>query len=401
MATKDQVFINFAKQTGTHTKGSKCGSLRGVGDGRVCYNMFYEGRILYSFGTHFPLAIRHQDARVEGAEGFGCGVGYIINGDKYSVSTSSHQGGAISMLQKNVQIPFSALESAWNWKLQQNVYYKEWGQWHTLEEAQADAAATGKSVWDAWGYTTNPEWVNRPNALAQLLRDGKGGFRIVAFQKDTWEYRFCPAKDGVEWTCWYDSKEVPEEYQILQYSGDPKEMQGRHRLGAVLFRIREHTFLSSFDQLDRSNYFLCHVPGEPTSVEEAYENLVPEAVKALPSREGVLRQGDWFFIPASPDKDVQRLIRSWSKSQESNHRLGGSGGTHVVTRMRSVPRATIADEAAGRMQQPLEFVQGCVRHDPPSRRPEHKRLKLGDGKTWYVPVKNTSEAGWGARGNVD
>jgi len=386
MANKDQVIANFAQQTGKYTHGSR---------GREgSYNLWYSGRILYSFGTHFPLAIRyHSGAEIpEGSEGFGCGVQYIVNGDKYSATTTQHQNQAIKSLKPNVQIPFSALENAWNYGLERDVYYKEWGEWHTREEALEDAKAAGKSIWDEWGSIQNPLWVNRANALAQALLRGDSGFKIVRYRKDTWEYSF--KLDGKEdqWSPYYQGLDIPEEFELRNQYGDG--CRSAHRLGAVLFTIRGTSFLSSFDEQDRSNYFLCQVPGSPTTIEEAYENLVPDAVKALPSREGVLRQGDWFFIPVSEDKDTLRSIRKAApyitNTNTSAYRLGGATGTHVVTRAR-------------RTADGLLVVQGCVRHDPQGfgRRPEHRRLKIGDGKQWYIPVKNTSEAGWGAVGNVD
>jgi len=409
MASKDEVFSNYRRQTGKRTQGST------GRDGQ--YNLLYHGRTLYSFGTHFPLAIRyHSGAEIpEGSEGFGCGVQYIVNGDKYSATTTQHQNQAIKSLKPNVQIPFSALENAWNWGLQETMYYKEWGQWYSFEEAceiERKAQGVGPDAFvqiysAGWGSTTNRDWVNRANALAEKLRDGSGGFKIVAYRKDTWQHTH---DGGKTWAPGYFSSgnfvDTGEPYDagivccgeadcdwVGPYPRTGEQPISTHRLGAVLFTIRGNTFLSSFDELDRTNYFLCQVPGSPTTIEEAYEALVPDVVKALPSREGVLRQGDWFFIPVSEDKDTLRSIRKAApyvtNTNTSAYRLGEATGTHVVTRAR-------------RTADGLLVVQGCVRHSPADgRRPEHKRLKLGDGKQWYVPVKNTSEAGWGARGNVD
>lgn len=60
-------------------------------------NMFIDGDILYSYGYHFPLAIRFENGT------------YLLNGDKYSVSTSAHQSQCFHM---GPQIPFSALNAA-------------------------------------------------------------------------------------------------------------------------------------------------------------------------------------------------------------------------------------------------------------------------------------------------
>ncbi len=66
-------------------------------------NMFIEGDILYSYGQHFPLAVRRK---------WGASIAYLINGDRYSISTASHQRQCITKLTPNVQVPFSALIAA-------------------------------------------------------------------------------------------------------------------------------------------------------------------------------------------------------------------------------------------------------------------------------------------------
>lgn len=62
-------------------------------------NMYFEGDVLYSYGEHFPLAVRTAYDQ------------YIINGDKYSSSTTNHQGIVFSAIpnDKRVEVPFSAL----------------------------------------------------------------------------------------------------------------------------------------------------------------------------------------------------------------------------------------------------------------------------------------------------
>ena len=66
-------------------------------------NLFIEDDVIYSYGHHFPLAIRKD---------WGNDIRYLINADRNSVSTSAHQNLCIQNLEPNVQIPFSALESA-------------------------------------------------------------------------------------------------------------------------------------------------------------------------------------------------------------------------------------------------------------------------------------------------
>lgn len=64
-------------------------------------NLFFEGDILYSYGYHFPLAIR-------------VGSLYILNGDRYSCTTTTkHQSPLFNLVDnaQRVEIPFSALQA--------------------------------------------------------------------------------------------------------------------------------------------------------------------------------------------------------------------------------------------------------------------------------------------------
>lgn len=49
-------------------------------------SMFIEGRAIFSYGFHFPIALRLSNGN------------YLFNTDKYSVSTSKHQSNVLSKL---------------------------------------------------------------------------------------------------------------------------------------------------------------------------------------------------------------------------------------------------------------------------------------------------------------
>lgn len=391
MASKTEVITNFCKQTGKCRNGSKS---RFGG-----FNIFYEDRVLYSYGYHFPLAIRHEDASDDGAACFGAGIKYIINGDKYSVSTTSHQNECISTLKGNVQIPFSALEQAYNWaSLKASGFDKAQEKCKNLERHEVRSYIDSDEYNNAY-QTWIDYQVRFAQSLACKLRDGMGGFQVVAWNNDEWRHTHDDGKtwgDGYfgEWIAGANNVEVTCNQCWQVFSPEPEASpRSEHRLGAVLFKIRDHYFLSSFDALDRRNYFLCQVPGSPSTVEEAYECLKPLEVK-LCEKAGatILRQGDWFFYQAAePSGELAKWLKQQAKTETKQYRLGGTSGTHMVTRMRQE-----SPEHA------MLLVSGTVKHSPTDgRRPEHKRLKLGDSKTWWIPVKNTSKAGWGAVGNVD
>lgn len=60
-------------------------------------HMFIEGDVVYSYGHHFPLVVRLKNG------------GYLVNGDRRSVTTTQHSGHFFSF---GPQIPFSALYQA-------------------------------------------------------------------------------------------------------------------------------------------------------------------------------------------------------------------------------------------------------------------------------------------------
>uniref|UniRef100_A0A6M3LLS3 Uncharacterized protein n=1 Tax=viral metagenome TaxID=1070528 RepID=A0A6M3LLS3_9ZZZZ len=60
-------------------------------------HMYIDGDVLYSYGRHFPLLVRRD-------------WGFLLNADKYSVTTSKHQYRCFR--HATIQLPFSALNSA-------------------------------------------------------------------------------------------------------------------------------------------------------------------------------------------------------------------------------------------------------------------------------------------------
>jgi hypothetical protein len=55
-------------------------------------HMFIDGRVLYSYGTHFPLAFRADDGMV------------YYNGQRYSSSTSKHQSYVRNILNGAIEV---------------------------------------------------------------------------------------------------------------------------------------------------------------------------------------------------------------------------------------------------------------------------------------------------------
>jgi hypothetical protein len=159
-------------------------------------------------------------------------------------------------------------------------------------------------------------------------------------------------------------------------------------------RQRWAYFLSAFDENEaRPSYFFCELPPKvrPTTVAEAFETLKPQAVKLAEElgRE-VQRQGDIYWIPM-PDLDLRSLkeqggrhIRRKVVLEPRMHWLDGVDPSVLSTNHTATEQVRV-----GR----LTYARGTLRHEPSGRRPDHARIRLGDGKTWGLVVKNTVPIG--------
>jgi hypothetical protein len=287
-------------------------------------HMFIEGDVLYSYGHHFPLAIR-QD--------WGARISYLLNGDRYSPSTSSHQRQCLTHVKPNVQIPFSALQAA--------------------------------NLCD--------------------YRLPRRDLRIVASRSDEYhctckhcgrevEYGDGGNADPKRWAHYHVADGTP------LCSEAEEETVSHHVLGAVVFEHQRRFYLSSIDDQEGWRvraYFLCWLPEPVSTVEEAFEVLVPEQVrKARQAGVEVRRQGDIFAV-ATPLSTRQIRVPT-----QRCFRLFDSA--HVAAEAR-VNGAV--------------YIRGTLRHQPDDRRPQHSVLRLG--RTWWMAVKNLALASWNAVGSVD
>jgi hypothetical protein len=256
--------------------------------------VFIEGNKIYSFGHHFVLATRKEEGD------WGCGVKFIVSGDRYSSSTSGHTSLMIHACKPNVQIPYSALHAA------------------GLTESR---------------FATNVE--PDPN------------LRIVAYENDTW-YPVCRV-------CGRDvdttrSVHCNDESGICVSPDGESQWRHEHTLGGVMIELGGKFYLSAIDQNEPwrlRSYFLCELPEASGSIAEAYESLKPQRVKdAEVAGIEVRRQGDVFLIRVA-EKDLNRELRYGRDMLAKDHRLWN--GTHVAS------RALVMD---GRV-----FVSGKLTHE--------------------------------------
>ncbi len=288
-------------------------------------NLYIEDDVIYSYGHHFPLAIR-QD--------WGQNVRYLINGDRNSVSTSTHQNLCIQNLEPNVQVPFSALESAdlTDYPLpKRDLHVAAFRE----DEFHRTCNYCGREVNDTFIETDNPE-------------------RLGYYHLDDSTPLCAKAEDKTDY---------------------------HHILGAVILEHKGRCYLSSIDEAEgwrRRAYFLCQLPREVTSVEDAFDSLIPEKVRS--AKAGgleVKRQGDIFLV-ASPLQ-----TRQIQAATERNVQVFNT--THVATEARA-NNGTV-------------YVRGTLRHQPEGRRPQHAMLRLGN--SWWIAIKNLALASWNAAGFVD
>jgi len=293
-------------------------------------NVYFDGDVIYSYGSHFPMAVRLPNGL------------YVCNGDKYSVTTSSHQSqlfGAIPNRER-VEIPFSA--------------------------------------------------------LANLDVNGRGALRVVRELK------------LLDWQNdqWIDTGRVSEKTGQTIYE---------HVLGAVLFTYKGQYWLSGLDESGTNGrlFFLTRLSpaqmkkyGKPKTVAAAYELMKPDEVKqAEAAGLEVLRQGEWFFVPAefSFTLDVKRA----EKDYVLKHRQRDREARHHVTEGMRIPSVG-------------HVVRGVVRHGNTHRgqdwrgnpytwrdRPEHRQLKLYETGTkpkdrpWFLAYESPQVVSFSAIGAVD
>jgi len=247
----DQVIERYAEQRANPRQGGAVEWRAG--------NVFCVGPAIYSYGFHFPMAYYLGKERGESL--------FLLNGDRYSSSTSGHQAGVRSACP-GFTVAFSALRSA-----------------------GVDASAI--ELADVIDRT--------PDVFAHLERDNA---------KSPWR-----RTEGGDF-------EVPKVGEV-RVSGKPDEYQSGyfHAPGAALLRSGKRRLLCTTDE---GTYCVMELRGNPRTVAEAFESLKPAVVRGYEEHgEAVRRQGEWYFIPCLPPEGR-------SKAQQiALPRRNDAGNLHV------------------------------------------------------------------------
>lgn len=314
------------------------------GEEKPCRNgpnsVSHRNGVLYSYNE--PICIRQGEREIHKDDGM-----YIVNGDKWTNTTSQHQSelqAELRVLNRNhFTTSFSALENF-----------------------------AGRVSPDSIAFSKNRFVENVKNNVK--IVDHTSDF-IAQYDQRT--DKFFQAGKPVEWS------ELPKGVEI-RYRKD--ELTGivtpvmAHMAGSVLFELNGEYALASMDEMQ---YFLSILPRPAASVSDAFFSLKPqEAVDAQARGLEVFRQGEWFFIPHLIDKEAREV---YNQMPTDFKLVGKNGGNpHVATRGQWI-REGVAE------------VSGMVRH------PEHTMLRLStrDNPTVFVAVENTAKQSFSAQGQVD
>lgn len=297
-------------------------------------------RVIYSYGRHFPLAVRL------GKDSF------LLNGDRYSVTTSRHQSDIQYALQGQPTVSFEALR--------------------------------------ALGV--------RPEDLTA------GNIRDYTRDRTTYLSRV-PDPDAAD----------PDATKLVRQDGSDFEppAQGQlvenrwsvywHILGATLIRHYHKPWNDEPGEwryylcsLDEGTYFVSRLSRPAATVDSALWGLKPYKVQqAIRAGESVIRQGEWFFVPTGlADRDIAKLanlervsdLPGFLRSQKP------AGIRHIRTTAHPLPTDNPSSNEHWCTHAVIRgetYARGKVIHrDPWSHTPtgEHRSVTL---RGWFRVYKNT------------
>ena len=333
------------------------------------WRMFERNGVIFSYGSHFELGRLLRDR--------GKPHCWLLNGDRFSNTTTGHQGHVRGVCQRTsipvLIIPHEALAAGGVELDSIRLLHAEPDRWETTHHPVPGT------------FPSPPQWfpeieeVNYNNGRVQKgALYGKQeviSLRRVAYGEDVLE------EASVSYTYLPKGRKHPVSVECLG-DGEWEWTTSRHWLGASVFTAkargekRRSRWISAFDENERHQlYYLARLPhtSRATTYKQALEDLAPRAVHAaLAQGREVKRQGDMFAIPVS--SSTRELKR---RSLRVEKRLGVHGTDHVCTEVIVCKRG-------------VTYARGTMRHQPEDRNPDHAMLKLG--KEWHLIVRNTVPA---------
>ncbi len=232
--------------------------------------------------------------------------------------------------------------------------------------------------------------------LISALEESDSRFSVVPFHSITAAWTDGEIDDWSDAP--FDISDLQKEVSVVIPSGGEewkyvkvKDKNGRiterqiHTLGDSVLRVKDRFYLSGVDETGKGAgmYFFAELATKqaPPTLEEAYNMLKPKVVREAEGRElNVLRQGEWFAIPAQVRtselmRDVERGIAAYRQ----RHVLGKDGHHELEEAV-----LYKAGERKGQV-----YARGVLRHT----QDEHGDLDLGTVR-WYLIVHNVVGASY-------
>lgn len=332
--------------------------------------------VLYSYGSHFPMAIRIKNKKI-------APIGTVIfNGDRYSVTTSSHQSGTQRALsgQSVITTSLGALNAATGQRglraLLNSITLIDFedeqsGTQEPIAKGATtinyeDELETVRIVWKPRAYQS---WHSKEWFCSQQEETRKTGRKVLSY----WH------KPGA---CVFRQRQITR--MVKGYRWEPRADQWGNSFQHPIYatdRVSYRYFLCSMDERE---YFIAELPRACKSVEAAFEMLKPLKVrKAEQSGIDVKRQGEWFFLPhIAAGREARAMYKAMDYPFELP-RPDRWSNIHLCTR--------------GFTKRNRHYVSGQVRH------PEHATTKLSyaSDPVIFEAVKNTEKASWTVGGGID
>src|SRR5229473_7036981 len=178
--------------------------------------------------------------------------------------------------------------------------------------------------------------------LISALAESRRRFSVVPFHSITAAWTDGDIDDWSDAP--FDISDLQKEVSVVVPSGgegwkqvEVKDKNGRitkrtiHTLGDSVLRVKDRYYLSGVDETGKGSgmYFFAELATKqaPPTLEEAYNMLKPKMVREAEGRElNVLRQGEWFAIPARVStSDLMRDVERGIAAYRQRHVLGKDG----------------------------------------------------------------------------
>jgi len=423
MAVTDEVIRRFAtRRVKTTTNTVEWANGRG--------NVYCRGTALYSYGSHWPLAI--YIGRINNVPTF------IKNGDRYSVSTAGHLSGTQSAC-KGPTVSRASVEAA-GVNFHQIILAE--GEGRTLpEELLADRQGQPLDLAKQWDNNITYVMFWQEDSRTELIWDRDEQKYYTKFDrryKDTTNEDYSKRDYTVTgYRIKRDSVfKVPPQGMFIKNSRQETEryVEGVwHVLGAVVlechvqrrenvadkrrkygYRTVVHPVEVSYllCSLDEGSYFVAKLPVKPTSVQHAFDSLKPEEVNAaIEAGKEVKRQGEWFFIPYKTDRELAQELGITIKALNEQAGMGvlplsNDNSNRHVAKLLKVGEKTYAKgrvfhrfPSFARRQEPVEGQEAEPQKDWGTGTGQHRTVHLEE---WHEVHRNTELASWsGLTGRVD